>query len=31
MGYSRKNTNRHGWGYGISRGIKEVVEFPVVN
>ena len=24
MGYSRKNPNREGWGYGISRGIKEI-------
>ena len=24
MGYSRKNANRRSWGYGISKGIKEI-------
>ena len=25
LSYSRKNPNRGSWGYGISRGIKEIV------
>ena len=24
MAYFRKSPNRGGWGYGISRGIKEI-------
>ena len=24
LGNSRKNPNREGWGYGISRGIKKI-------
>ena len=32
LGYSKKNPNKQGWAYGISRGIKEIehVDFPGV-